>query len=400
MKYRKTTSVAEQRGQVMTPTPLALAVMQTMSGDKLEWLELGVGSGRIANACVTLRKPSRYVGVELDRELTRACSPGDVLDIRHVDVLNPKALQASLGQTMFSRVTGNPPYGVAALSKSAQARLAALCPGLPTLSGWGQVDLYFVLESLSRLSRPGEAAFIVGAALAEDAKLAVFRGHMLESASEVECYELPSDAFDGDIEVQSYLLVARFGNSGPCQVTVGRMRSGDFAVTERRKISTSAATVRLDLSYHQFCDVDATLRRKRGTSTLRELGGSIVRGSRSKHEFKDLAMRHFHTSDFPSNGIEIRFDHLPVQGFQLAQRNDVLLPRVGSRCLDRQAIVVDGCLPFTEAVLRLRLPENNRQRVVEWITSDPGTAWRRGVAKGSCAKHVTVSSLLDMPIPA
>ena len=400
MKYRRTTSVAERHGQVMTPTPLALALMHAMSGDELDWLELGVGNGRIVDACVALRKPSRYVGVEIDRELIRSCFSSDMLDVRQVDVLNPKSLNASLGQTMFSRVTGNPPYGVAALSELAQARLAALCPGLPTLKGWGQLDLYFVLESLARLKRPGEAAFIVGAALAEDAKLAIFRRYMLESASEVECYELPSDAFEGDIEVQSYLLVARFGNNSPCQVTVGRMRSGDFAITERRKISKGAATVRLDLSYHQFCDVDSTLRGRPGTSTLRELGGSIVRGSRSKHEFKDLAMRHFHTSDFPSHGIEIRFDHIPVQGFQLAQRDDILLPRVGSRCLDRQAIVVDGCLPFTEAVLRLRLPENNRQRVVEWITSDRGAAWRRGVAKGTCAKHVTVSSLLDMPIPA
>lgn len=399
MKYRRTNSIPEQRGQVMTPSVLATALMQQMNGDNLDWLELGVGTGRIADACLLLRKPSKYVGVEFDPALIRSCSVNEQFETRNIDVLNPESLQSLLGQTMFSRAAGNPPYGIAALSDSAEARLAELCPGLPRLKGWGQLDLYFMLESLSRLKRPGEAAFIVSAALAEDSKLEMFRHHLVNAASEIECYELPSDAFEGRAEVQSYLLVARFGRSRSCKITVGRMRSGDFKITARRKISSHEAIIRLDLSYHEFSDMDAVTRGRCGTKTLRELGGVIVRGSRSKHEFNDLEMAYFHTSDFPANGIEIGFDDRPVPGFQLAKIGDILLPRVGSRCLDRQAFVIAGCLPFTEAVLRLRLPQQNHKRVVKWISSDSGVAWRRGVAKGSCAKHVTVSSLLDMPIP-
>jgi len=399
MKYRRTTSTAKQHGQVMTPPPLASALMERMSGEGQEWLELGAGTGRIADACIEFRTPTQYIGIEFDHRLIQSCKVSDVFDIRHVDVLNPASLQTSLGQQMFSRVTGNPPYGVAALSVQAEARLAELCPGLSSIRGWGQLDLYFVLESLARLRRPGEAAFIVGAALAEDARLESFRRHLVSAASEVECYELPLDAYDKNVEVQSYLLVARFSQSGPCKVTVGRMRSGDFVITDQRKISSEAATIRLDLSYHQFSDVDAVLRSKRGTATLQELGVSIVRGSRSKHEFRNLALTHFHTSDFPAHGMEIRFDHRPVDGFQLAESGDILLPRVGSRCLDRQAIVMSGCRPFTEAVYRLRLPVHSHQRVVDWISSEQGTSWRRGVAKGSCAKHVTVASLQNMPVP-
>lgn len=386
--------------QVLTPPALAKRLVETVAGTGKSWLELGSGTGRIAEACLSYKNPASYFGVEVDAELLRNCKKAASTHYAQINVMDPEALQTALGARLFDVVGGNPPYGMAELSGAAEARLAALCPGLPQAKGWGQLDLYFVLESLARLKKPGEAAFIVGAALAEDARLEAFRKALVEAATEVECYELPLNIFEGDIEVQSYLLIARFGHAGKCKVTVGRMEGDSLAIVKQRKISPKAASVRLDLSYHEFLELDFSLRRMRGCSTLKELGGSIVRGSRTKNQFLNLGISHFHTSDFPRNGVELHFEHDPERGYQLAQQGDILIPRVGSRCLDRQAIVVDGCRPYTEAVYRLRLPYLNRDHVLAWVGSEVGTSWRRAIAKGSCAKHLTVTALLNMPVPA
>jgi hypothetical protein len=71
-----------------------------------------------------------------------------------------------------------------------------------------------MLESVSRLTRPGEAAFIVAAPIVQDPALASFRENLIDYASEVECYELPHKTFNKRTEVQSFLLIARFGAKG------------------------------------------------------------------------------------------------------------------------------------------------------------------------------------------
>ncbi|WP_228894293.1 hypothetical protein [Pseudoduganella aquatica] len=263
------------------------------------------------------------------------------------------------------------------------------------------MDLYFVLESLSRLQRPGEAAFIVSATLAEDVRLTPFRKILIESASQVQCYTLPAGVFGNEAEVQSYLLIARFRRMrGSATVTVGRLVGEDFVVAEERTISAEAAIARLDLGYHKFLDLNNTLKSKSGTRTLGELGAQIVRGSRSHLQFVELNIPHFHTSDFPREGGRVRFDNAGISDFQLACTGDILVPRVGTRCLDRHALVTDGQRPYTEAVYRLRLPTAQAKRVSAWIGSDAGTEWRRSAAKGACAKHLTVSALMQMPVPA
>ena len=112
-----------------------------------------------------------------------------------------------------------------------------------------------------------------------------------------------------------------------------------------------------------------------------------------------MGVEHFHTSDFPKGTLEVDFADDHDHGFQVALGGDVLLPRVGTRCLDRQAVVNSGRRHYTEAVYRLRAPTAARERVIQWIDSDASAAWRRGAAKGSCAKHITVAALMDMPVP-
>ena len=373
--------------------------MHFLGGPDKSWLELGVGTGRLLDACLSINAPLAYVGVEKDLSLLGRCQPASVSNLLHADVLIPEVLARVLGDEVFTRSVGNPPYGCVALPDAALRRIDALCPGLDLVNGWGNLDLYFVLESLARLRRPGQAGFIVSAAVAADVKLAAFRKNLINVASEVLCYELPIDTFGNKAEVQSYMLVARFGRTKRrCVVKVGRLAGQDFDVAEERSIDPDAGAARLDLGYHKFVDLTASLQAKSGSFTMRELGASIVRGSRTHHQFLDLDVPHFHTSDFPPGGGNVAFDHIGTCSFQLACEGDILVPRVGTRCLDRHALVATGSRPYTEAVYRVRVPSRYVDQIASWIGSDVGTEWRVAAAKGACAKHLTVSALMQMPV--
>ena len=399
MRYRLTRSAKKQRAQVLTPPALARRVIDLIAGQRASWLELGSGTGNLARACLAGRHPTSYLGVELDERLMQRGPVEKRATFLQCDVLSPGKLTSLLGKRLFSRVVGNPPYGMQALGVEAQDRLAELCPGIQQVSNWVQLDLYFILESLARLRRPGEAAFIVGAPIAEDARLIAFRRALMSAASEVECFELPADAFDGKAEVQSFVLVARFGASKLRRVRVGKLAGEGLDVVAERWVTPHQATHRLDFGFHEFQALNAGLHRADGCITLNEIGASVIRGSRTRAQFEELGISCFHTSDFPRRGLEVAFDADHDHGFQVAATSDILLPRVGTRCIGRQALVTRGQRHYTEAVYRLRVPRQHQSRVADWVLSEAGTHWRQAAAKGSCAKHITVATLMQMPVP-
>ncbi len=399
-RYRAVTDVRARLGQVMTPPLLADAVVRLLGVRGGNWLELGSGSGRLAEAVRNGADPHSYVGVELESAMIGLCSSWPGFRYVQQDVLATGSLAKALEQQMFDSVIGNPPYGMQAFSAEAKARLQSLCPELNLQGSWAPVDLYFVLESLARLKSDGAAAFIVGADIPCGLQSMPFRRLLLEMASEVECYELPQFAFGrAYAEVQAYVLIARYGRRPLTHVTLGRMDE-ELRLSSLRKIVPSHAIESMDIGHHEFQEMDEALRRSSDGITLRDLGVSIVRGSRTRSQFAQLGIQHFHTSDFPKSGMEISLEGASGEGYQQAIVGDILLPRVGTRCLEHKAVVVEGQSPFSEAVFRLRAPSKHQERLVRWMTSGECTSWRRAAARGACAKHLTVGTLLSMPVPA
>lgn len=397
-RYRLVVNTSARLGQVMTPPPLASAVVCLMGAQGGNWLELGSGSGRLAEAVSAGASPTSYLGVEVEPSII-ALSPA-IPGFRFVqqDVLAVDGLAHTLEKMQFDYVIGNPPYGIHGFSAQAAQRLQTLCPDLEIHGNWAPIDLYFVLESLSRLKPTGSAAFIVGADIPCGTQSQEFRKMLLENASEIECYELPQTAFGTYAEVQAYVLIARYGKSRAGHVSLGRLND-QFQVTALRRVSPAQAMTSMDLSHHEFAEIDTALRKSSQGLTMKDMEVSIVRGSRTRAQFSQLGVAHFHTSDFPRTGMEVSFKTAPSPDFQQASVGDILLPRVGTRCLEHKAVVVSGQAPYSEAVFRVRAPAKHHERVVRWITSSECSAWRRAAARGACAKHLTVSALLSMPVP-
>lgn len=400
MRYRATRSPRSRRGQILTPPQLAARVAESLHVRAGDWLELGSGSGRLLEACLATKTPGRYVGVEYDHRLAATCPSSPPVQLHLADVLQPKILGDVLGEQRFSCVLGNPPFGVERLPEAAEERLRSLYPEAQVIKGWARLDLYFMLESLARLKRPGEAAFIVAAPIVQEQGLRSFRRTLIDSASEVECYELPPKTFDKRAEVQSFLLIARFGSTRGATITLGRLSGESFEVTQTRAVNRKSAIERMDLAHHEFIDFNQALSRRGGFTTLEELGARICRGSRSRREFEAMELEHFHTSDFPHTGGGVSFGRVAADEYQVASAGHILVPRVGSRCIDRAAIVAKGRRAFTEAVFRIDVPVESRTVIFDWMSSEQGKDWRRRAAHGSCAKHLTVSSLFAMPVPA
>jgi hypothetical protein len=398
-RYRTVMDIHAKLGQVMTPQPMADALLRLLGSAGGNWLELGSGSGRLAEAVYDGAAPLSYIGVELEAAMIDLCPklPGFQY-VKH-NVLAAASLARSLGEQQFDHVIGNPPYGMHDLPPQARKRLLKLCPDLEVQFAWASIDLYFVLESLARLKSTGTGAFIVGTDIPCGVQSRPFRKMLVDQASEIECYELPSTAFGSAVEVHAYMMIVRFGRSRAKHVSLGRVDE-HFEVVSLRRFDRNLAIESMDLSHHEFGEMNEVLRRSSHGVTMRDLGVSIIRGSRTRSQFSQLGIAHFHTSDFPKSGMEISLESESVPDYQQATVGDILLPRVGTRCLEHKAVVVSGQSPYSESVFRIRTPAQHQGRVVRWITSDECTSWRRAAARGACAKHLTVSALLGMPVLA
>jgi hypothetical protein len=111
----------------------------------------------------------------------------------------------------------------------------------------------------------------------------------------------------------------------------------------------------------------------------------------------------FHVTDFPATGATggettVRLS-VDAEGYRVAEEGDVLIPRFGSRCLTRETQVA-GRGVFTDSVYRLRGKPEVMRRVWRTLNSEQGRAWRASRAVGSCAKHLPLWVLKDMPVAA
>ena len=197
-------------------------------------------------------------------------------------------------------------------------------------------------------------------------------------------------------EVSAYLVTGERSVRRRRKVIL-RKASSDGDVLEEIEVSQEDAITSLDIEHHLL------LRRfglKSGSfsETLGTVGTEINRGSRSLQEFKQLGLTAFHTTNFPIKEADIVLTGQKHNIYHVAKAGDILIPRVGSRCLDRQVRVQRGAGLFTDCVYRISASKRTQDLVWKTLNSEFGTEWRLAHADGSCAKHLPISILLGMPI--
>lgn len=394
MRYRKPCTRDESLGQFFTPAEIASLLARGLKRQPGSFLELGAGRGAIASAVLSRFPNTQATLVELDkkllRQLRRAYAGHRVLG---GDVLT-QADQLRLND-VYETVVGNPPFGEFAVNTNDQLALRDRFPGCDR-GGWVRQDLAFLYESWNRVASGGEMAIVLASPIISDPAFINIRRWLLSEAGHASVCELPENTFAG-AEVGSYILTLRHrGRGRRAQCVYLDRYLGDGQHKGRIDISVEMAIQRMDYRFNEIRAIAGKGWSK--APSLESLGAYIVRGSRTRGEFEQAGVPHVHTSDFTDNTVLMRLGRHQTEGVQLARRGDILVPRVGSRCLLREAMVISGSQPITEAVFRIRVSPENRSRVFNALSSKYGRLWRQAHARGSCAKHLTIGDLFRFPV--
>lgn len=396
LRYRRANDRSDELGQIFTPDPIAKLLVSELPKTCRNLLDLGAGKGALSRAAAARLDLSRLVLIERDHCYANWLTKNfkKTANIVHSNALDGEWEQLWKEANKNIGVVSNPPYGMLALNEAQLVKLASSKLSPPAHGNWVRGDAAFLARAWELTSTGASFAFIVTAPIVAGHEYRQLRQVLVKELQNLTITQLDERTFPG-AEVRAFLVNGTRGHNRRRNVLI---RKADISgkIIDELTINHQAALIRLDIEFYRACE-RLGLTHKPTVNTLADVGTHIVRGSLSRIEFEKQGVGAFHTTDFARKGEQIELSEA-ADNFRCATKGDILIPRVGSRCLTRHAMVVQGEGPYTDCVFRLRSSKNVQERIWKTISSNFGCEWREAHASGNCARHLTQTTLLSMPL--
>lgn len=382
-------------GQFSTPDWLAELLCSRLTKAPHLAADLGVGKGALALALAKRYPTSKILGID-NFALPRASRT----QMQRMGITFTKSDISTTEFSMrFNRrhgkmdtIISNPPFITIAGGKKAKELLGS---GYLMTGGERQrLDLIFLAHAMKMLKPGGEAAFILPVSAFSMSRTLLNLEAMVKYFGLVELIKLPNNLYE-HAEVETAVLIFR----PRLQV----QEHDHFLVHEASSdgLLKRIGTFSVRALVEHFAPPNEE---HSAPNSLAGLGGIITRGRHSSRKLARDGVSHFHTTSFQRYpNAQVIFDGNDEynNGYMdpPATEGDILIPRVGTRCLGRAAIVVGGRSHISDCVFRISTPASKRRQVWEFISSDAGTLWQLSMARGACAKFISQQALLEAPLP-
>ena len=365
----------------------------------LKVLDLGAGQGSLSASVAKLWPNAKFLTVDIDigciASLKESIMEAGANNHEHriEDVFDSKLPKKITSIEDIDLAVCNPPFFKPRWRQDfidilEEANLLDAYHSISDISA----ELIFLAQNLRLVKSGGMIAMIAPDGMITGKKSEPFRKSLIEKFS-VECVlQLPPHSFH-DTEARCFILILKKNKPINNKIKIQRFDIG-IGLSDPIHINTRDAINRLDYDFHTSRNY------KEGESTtLRQLGAEIKRGSFSTAEAKKSIHPVFHTSDFMDDEIAIGSDRKIIfpQKKVIASPGDILMARVDRRLHQKVAIVSSGDAAITDCVYRVRLPENIRMAVFYALRSPDGEAKLLATSKGVGARLLGKADLLDMP---
>ena len=359
-------------------------------------LDLGAGHGSLLNAALQRWPNSRVVAAELDPDGYKA------LQRKHptVSLVQTDGLQAHTCANLavlpgsIDIAVCNPPYltlkEVEPYRWLLEEATLPGCAKLPRIT----TDIVFLAQNLRMLRRGGELGIILPDSVVSGQLFEALRQDLLTHHDLFAVIQMPDNTFRGT-EARTYILLLRRGGRTKVSVPIYQA-ADDMSLESYLQIPKEGLAHRMDYSYWAWRETTPWTARR---LTLTDIGADVQRGNITRKDCLGQGLEYFHTSDFPGNtGVGIHFNRALECTRRIAAKGDILLARVGSRCIGRVAVVKKGSRVITDCIYRVRVASEYIQPLIEAFSSSDGQAWLKAHARGVCAQVIRKSDLLCFPL--
>jgi type I restriction-modification system DNA methylase subunit len=361
-------------------------------------LDLGAGRGSLLTAAYKRWKDAEYYAVDIDREnISASTTTFSFATFRHIDGLSPMlSQQINLKVGSIDVAVCNPPYH--RIEKNIYIKHLLVDGGLPGSIKLKRItsDVVFLARNLQMLKQGGELGIILPDGIFTSREFFDLRKDLLENHTILGAIQLPDNVFK-NTEARTHILLMEKG--GQTLLEVPLYCSDKFGnLKPSISISPNEALRRMDYSYYKwkyFRNQDKT------SISLIDTGAKIMRGRNTRKYLEDSGIKYFHTTSFLNVPREIDLKkslyHFYEPGIN-AKTGDILLARVGKRCIGKVALVRSGSSVVTDCIYLIRVPDAYRESTWKSFISREGQDWLNAHAHGVCSQCLSKVDLLSFPI--
>lgn len=354
----------------------------------LHALDLGFGSGELLRAARRRWRELSLIGVDIDQVNIERANKKKLIQALHVDGFNPnlpEILSEKFGD--IELLVSNPPYY--SRENNSDIRQILKDSGLSECVSLSRktipAEVIFLAQNLRILKPGGELGIILPAGIISGEKWKRLREYLLAVYEVISCTQLPTHSFR-NTDAQAFILIIR-ARDNSCESASIKLRHANH--TAEIIIPLKDAITRADYSYYKS---SISFPEKACYETKYKL----LRGKNSQKALKDNFKHFIHTTNLQTIPSQLSLPNEPQDGAINAEAGDILVARVGRRCLGRVALVHSGSVPISDCVIIVR-PKTAKDREEIWARFVCSSAKQRllDVSLGVGAKYLTYDALED-----
>ena len=383
-----------QLGQYYTENIFCdLVVNHIKNINPLSLLELGAGQGNLLNAARKKWKDVNIISTDVDIKNYKYLKH-TIPNAKHYnqDVIDENlSVKLGLFESLADVAVCNPPYTSITFDQKVKRILknSGFDKNTPS-STKIMADLVFLAQNLNLLKKGGELGIVLPDSFLTSHKYEWVRDILLENHCIGCIIDLPEKIFS-KTEAKTHILIINKGVRAEIDIPV--YKSDNLGnITDKFSIKISDAKYRMDYDYNKWKSM------LEDTSSVKSLGkiAEIKRGNITKKDAIDSNIEFFHTTDFKSlegRNLEQRRNNYK-KNYLTARKGDILLARVGKRCIGKVTLVKSGEIAITDCVYRIRVNKKYQKILFESLVSAEGQKWLKMHSHGVCSKVISKTDLV------
>lgn len=258
-------------------------------------------------------------------------------------------------------------------------------------------DVLFLAQNLRLLRHGGELGIIVPDGLLTSKGFLLLREGLLTNHQVFGVIQLPEKIFP-NTEARTHILLVRRGEVTENEIPV-HMADNNGEIVSSITVPSTSLIDRMDFQFWNWKQKYSAVNK---SLTLNQIGTEIKRGSFTLKQCEKLHLDYFHTTHFSgktnSTAVMLPTREAVIPGV-IAVKGDILLARVGKRCIGKVAVISSGNAYITDCVYRIRVPVEFHGAVLSALLSEYGQKWLKAYAHGVCAQVISKIDLLEFGFP-
>ena len=380
-----------------TPSAIAATIASVYSNLRLQHVvDLGCGAGNLVlpfDAAASIQSPLHLTAYDIDlSRFEMDAIQHSTIDLRELNLEKHSAtLDAGIDiPSDKTLIVSNPPFGN---TKATHRHLISLRKhGLigNALRQTIRLELLFLARALDLAKPRTHICFVVPLTFLTARQFKSARTQLIDRHGMVSCriYQ-PSEFKKTEVQVAVIHFRAQAGIRSTVTL-IDDETGNEIKVSRQRFVNGSLPhagnITQKDVNVIRLKDLEIEL--SRGKECAKRLSEQGVMYIHSSH------INRSHTGFVSGDPTYCGKENAD----QLAHKGDILISRVGTRCLGKVVMVRSGAIQISDSVIRLRSDPADAKKIFRQLISEKTQAYLNKHATGACAKILTYDLLKQLPI--